>query len=185
MPVRHALLAALAVLVTGMAVYLFLEVRKPASAQTATVASKETKDKDPDDASHDDDEPPARPGKRIAGPVPVVKNDPKPETETPAPAIDTADAGKLEGPKLDAVMAEANKAYDKQDFDEARSIAQKVLKQHPTNTRMLRIMTSSHCIEADTAEAQKYFNLLPGPDREQMKTRCARYGVTFVDPPAK
>lgn len=187
MPVRHALLAAFAVLVTGMAVYLFLEVRKPASAQTATVASKETKEKDQPDERDDasPDEPPA-PSKRVAGAFGVPKATPTPVTETPAaPAIDTPAEGKLEGPKLDAVMAEANKAYDKQDFDEARSIAQKVLKQHPTNARMLRIMTSSHCIEADTAEAQKYFNLLPGPDREQMKTRCTRYGVTFAEPPAK
>jgi hypothetical protein len=28
-------------------------------------------------------------------------------------------------------------------------------------------------------EAQKYYLLLPGPDREQMKVRCDRYGVTF------
>jgi len=189
-PVRHALLAVFAVVVLGMGVYLFLEVRKPAQVQ---VASKEkAKDKDApeaadrDDASHAD-EAQVRSGNRIAGafgtragakvtPTPVASTESTPEPAEPS---------KLEGPKLDAVMAEANKAYDKMDFDEARAIAQKVLKVQPTNARMLRIMTSSHCIEADSAEAQKYFNLLPGPDREQMKTRCARYGVTFSEPPAK
>jgi hypothetical protein len=90
---------------------------------------------------------------------------------------------KLEGPQLDALIDAASRAYDKLDLDEARSNATKVLAQHPTHTRMLRIMVSAHCIEGDNAEAQKYFSLLTPPDREQMKTRCARYGVTFTEPP--
>lgn len=195
MPVRHALLAAFAVLVLGMGVYLFLEVRKPAQAQTSVASNDKDKDPDPpesadrDDASHAD-EAAIRSGNRLAGRIGLrtgAKPPPTPATPSSAepPPPPPSEPGKLEGPKLDAVMAEANKAYDKMDFDEARAIAQKVLKVQPTNTRMLRIMTSSHCIEADSAEAQKYYNLLPGPDREQMKTRCARYGITFTEPPAK
>lgn len=171
-----------------MCVYLFLQVRAtPAVAQPAAIAS--AKDDVPDDSETEgapQDKP--TPGRRVAGMRNLAKstNDststsPTPSTTTPALEDDKS----LMGPKLDAVMAEANKAYDKQDFDEARAIAQRVLKQHPTNVRMLRIMTSSHCIEADTAEAQKYFNLLPPADREQMKTRCSRYGITFSEPPAK
>ena len=87
--------------------------------------------------------------------------------------------------KLDDVMAEANKAYDKMEFDEARGFAKKVLEQQPNNARMLRIMVSAACVEVDAPEAQKHYNLLGKPDREQMKTRCARYGVTFTDPPTK
>ena len=188
MPVRHALLAAFAVVVLGMGVYLFLEVRKPAQVQ---VASKDKdKDKDaPESADRDDasrpDEATVRSGIRSSATRAGVTATPTPVTPSTESTPEPAEPGKLEGPKLDAVMAEANKAYDKMDFDEARAIAQKVLKVQPANARMLRIMTSSHCIEADSAEAQKYYNLLPGPDREQMKTRCARYGVTFSEPPAK
>lgn len=186
------MLAIAAVLVMGMCVYLFLEVRKPAQAQTSVASKDKEKDKDQpdaedrDDASHTD-EATLRSGRRVAGAMGLRSKEsatptaPTPVVTTPEPVVE----GKLEGPKLDAIMAEANKAYDKMDFDEARTIAQKVLKVQPTNARMLRIMTSSHCIEADNAEAQKYYNLLPGPDREQMKTRCARYGITFSDPPAK
>lgn len=190
MPVRHAMLAAFAVLVMGMGVYLFLEVRKPAQAQVAS-KDKDKADKDQpdsedrDDASHTD-EATVRSGRRVAGSMGLrPKEQATPSTPSPVVTPEPVVEGKLEGPKLDAIMAEANKAYDKMDFDEARTIAQKVLKVQPTNARMLRIMTSSHCIEADNAEAQKYYNLLPGPDREQMKTRCARYGITFSDPPAK
>lgn len=177
----------------GMCVYLFFEVRaSPAAAQAqrSAVASKEPPATDErDDADHT--EPPPR---RLAGAAGLrqitqaATHDAAPApTSSPsiAPATPEADDPKLTGPKLDAVMAEANKAYDKMEFEEARSIAQRVLKQYPNNIRMLRIMTSSHCIEADAAEAQKYFNQLPPPDREQMKTRCARYGVTFTEPPAR
>ncbi|MBA2543640.1 MAG: hypothetical protein H0V17_28620 [Deltaproteobacteria bacterium] len=186
------------VLVLGMGVYLFFEVRsRPAAPQARTAAKAaepEAEDKEDKEVGEAKAQPagdrPYTPG--IRGMARKVENekvgDPARGDAGSAPALGSEDPpadGKLEGPKLEAVMAEANRAYDKMEFDDARSIAQKVLKQHPTNTRMLRVMASAHCIESDTAEAQKYFNLLPPPDREQMKTRCARYGVTFTDPPAK
>jgi hypothetical protein len=86
--------------------------------------------------------------------------------------------------KLEQVMEQANKAYDRQDFDEARTFASKVLTKQPNNIRMLRIMTSAYCIEGDGNAAQKYYSLLPKSDREQMKVRCAeKSGITFTDPP--
>ncbi len=84
--------------------------------------------------------------------------------------------------KLDAVMAEANKAYDRGDLDEAKVIARKVLATSPKNVRMLRIVVSASCIMGDNAEAQEAFAQLPQFDREQMKTRCARHGVSFTEP---
>jgi hypothetical protein len=45
--------------------------------------------------------------------------------------------------KLDAIMDRANKAYDRQDYDEAKAIAGKVLTKQPGNVRMLRIIVSS------------------------------------------
>jgi len=181
-----------------MGVFLFFEVRSSPAAPHARVAAKPAADPAPDEPeAAADGEAKVRPaGDRaytpgIRGMARKTQNErasggASAGGDGPAPALaDEPASGKLTGPKLDAVMAEANRAYDKMDFDEARSIAQKVLKQQPTNSRMLRIMTSAHCIENDNVEAQKYFNLLPAPDREQMKTRCARYGVTFTDPPAK
>jgi hypothetical protein len=83
--------------------------------------------------------------------------------------------------KLDDVMDEANKAYDRGDLDEAKGIAQRVLATSPNNVRMLRLVVSASCIAGDSGDAQKAYLLLPKFDREQMKTRCARYGVTFED----
>lgn len=195
---RHIALAVFAVLVTGMCVYLFLEVRASPAPPATRPAARDTKAPDDQESSVDDSATTtvatkpegargesaglrgaarqAAVGEASGGATPVAN---PPTLEAPA------GEDKLAGPKLDAIMAEANKAYDKMEFDEARTIAQKVLRQQPTNTRMLRIMTSSYCIENDAAESQKYFNQLPAPDREQMKTRCARYGVTFTEPPAK
>jgi hypothetical protein len=86
-------------------------------------------------------------------------------------------------PKLDAIMDQANKHYDKGELEDAKAIAGKVLSKQPTNIRMMRIMVSSSCVDGDQAVAQKWFDQLPKPDREQMKVRCARYQVTFKEPP--
>ena len=84
-------------------------------------------------------------------------------------------------PNNDSLMDEANRAYDKQEFEEARTIANRILAKEPTNVRMLRIMVSAACVEVDQAEAAKWLQKLPTADQAAMKTRCTRYGVTFPD----
>jgi hypothetical protein len=76
-------------------------------------------------------------------------------------------------------MTEANKAYDSAYYDEARAIASRVLARYPTNVRMLRVMVSASCIDGDGAVAQTYYSKLPASDQEQMKVRCARYGIAL------
>jgi hypothetical protein len=87
--------------------------------------------------------------------------------------------------KLQSVMAEANRAYDRGDFDEARTIAGRVLIRQPSNARMLRILVSSSCVEGDAAAAQASVSLLPAEDQERMRIRCARYGINLTTAPAK
>ena len=74
-------------------------------------------------------------------------------------------------------MLQANKAYDRGDFDEAKSIANKVLAKVPKNPRMLRILVSVACIDNDAAGAQAAFQQLFTFDQDQMRTRCTRYGI--------
>jgi hypothetical protein len=192
-------LAAGAVLVFGLGVYLFLEVRsRPASAQVP-----------PDRApSPRDPERPASAPPSEAGGRPQLAGAPREAAEpAPAPAGGSPDRDARPGPtsraalmsgfrerprpegtppdqqphKLDEVMDEANKAYDRGDLDEAKAIAQRVLARSPNNVRMLRVVVTASCIAGDTADAQKAYLILPKFDREQMKTRCGRYGVTFDD----
>lgn len=90
--------------------------------------------------------------------------------------------GSTTNPKLDALMDEANKAYDHGDVDEARAIAGKVLAKVPDSTRMMRIMVSASCMDGDQKTAQKYYSGLPAFDKNQMKTRCKRdYNVSLED----
>jgi hypothetical protein len=76
-------------------------------------------------------------------------------------------------------LVEANKLYDRGDFDGARSLAKKMLAQLPGNVRMLRVVVSSACIMGDHDEAQKYASELPPPDHEAMVARCAKYEIAL------
>jgi hypothetical protein len=101
-------------------------------------------------------------------------------TAAPPPAASdpaAAPAEDLTGPKLEAVMSEANKAYDRGDYDDAKTIASRVLAREPTNVRMLRIVVSASCIDGDSNAATASFAKLPPADQAQMRTRCLRYGV--------
>lgn len=165
-------------------VYLFHEVRAtPAHAEGSTAPAPRAAV-----AEHHDDEAPA--AARAPGHVGTSARPTSPTNVTASasdspslPASDDSDGGERANASLDAIMDRANKAYDHQDFEEAKMIAGKILSKQPNNVRMLRIMVSATCIEGDPAVAQKYFEQLPKPDREQMKLRCDRYGVSFKDPP--
>ena len=182
---RHLALVIAAVAVLGLGVYLFFEVRStPAQAQVAPLASHSVAAAA--SPTHEEKSPePTTTAPRTA-PQPLAAS----HGEDPKPAVpeEPGVEGPVEGPrlgggtKLEMLMSEANKAYDEQDFERARAIAGKLLVKQPENVRMLRIMVSSSCIQGDSAVAQQYYDKLPKADREQMKTRCDRYGVTVRDP---
>jgi len=188
---RYVALVVAAVLVMGLGVYLFVEVRAAPAPVTASAGRT----------------PPPPPAPREEAPAPALDEPklPSPTVGKPFTAtrpladirvngerqirLGTTDLTQAPGdepkanPRLDAIMDEANKAYDRSEFDDAKAIAGKVLTKQPGNIRMLRIMVSSSCIDGDVAVAQKYYPQLPKFDREQMKARCDRYGVTLTDPP--
>lgn len=171
-------LGAATLVVLGSCVYLFLQVRaKPAEATTSQAPIAESR-------TASSDKPSEKPSES-AVPATIAPSAP-PVDATPIATVEPEPVVEPDNPKAayktDALMAEANKAYDRLDFDEARTIAQKVLKAAPGNSRMLRILVSAACIESDAAEAQKHYNLLPVADRAQMRTRCSKYGVTFTEP---
>lgn len=174
MTLRHVVLTASGLAVLGLGIYLFLEVRAaPATAEVVAkrpTPARATADTPPAEPTGEgaDVTPPARREARI--PVPVREVTPEDTSGTPAPRVDA---------NKDATMAEANKAYDRGDFDEAQVIAEKVLKDDPKNVRMLRILVSASCIQGDSVIAQKHYLMLPETDREQMRTRCGRYGISF------
>jgi hypothetical protein len=186
--VRHIVLSIGALLVLGLGVYLLVEVRaQPAPLTTADAAGDAARvpDRSPDrgvdrapDRGHAVDRtphvvPPPLPTPPAARPAPPAM--PAPAITAPPAAADDA----LTGPKLDAAMDEANRAYDRGDFDDAKTIAARLLAVRPTNVRMLRILVSASCIEGDSATALTSYLKLPAPDQAQMQIRCARFGVSF------
>lgn len=185
---RHILLAVGAVLVLGMGVYLVLEVsRPPVAAQASGPGATSVRRPSPPDRPSVT-EPTDRGSAMVRAPIPPSSSDrPAVEdrpnvTDSPMPGVEVEPGAATvmkANPKLDAIMSEANKAYDRGDFDDAKALALKVLAKTPNNVRMLRILVSSDCILGDNAEAQKHYQLLPPGDRAQMRTRCERYGVTF------
>jgi hypothetical protein len=181
--VRQAVLPIVAVVILGLGVYLFFQVREqPAPPEIAHT---------PEASQPVASGAPPRAHKRPT-PTPTPTPPPPPTDDSVTvvtgvpqviigPPLDREAA--LEGPKLDAVMDEANKAYDRSDFESAKALAGRVLGRDPTNVRMLRIMVSASCQDGDSASAQTHFRNLPPGDQAQMRTRCARYGVTFADNP--
>jgi hypothetical protein len=183
------LLAAAAIAVLGMGVYLFIQVRAtPAQAEATAGAPSPPPNQTAQLVQPVAPKPEAKPEEP---PVPgstktswtrTPLNDVKPSAEPiPSLANNETDDRKVDL-KVDNMMELANKAYDGQDFDQAVAIAGKVLAKDPNNVRMLRIMVSANCIQGDSAIAQQHYEKLPKFDREQMKTRCDRYGVTFKEP---
>ena len=180
---RHGVLTFAALAVLGLGVYLLVAVRATPELAAAPVPAPEparTPPPAPDRAT-------SRPtGTASAGRTARARMPDRgsshrdtPRVREITPELAPAAATGTDIQRLDATMSEANKAYDRGDFDDAREIALRVLAQEPSNVRMLRIMVSASCIEGDSVEAQKHYLKLPAHDRAQMRTRCGRYGVSF------
>ncbi len=171
-------MAAVTLAVLGLGVYLFIQVR---SAPAAPHVEASLPSREPAPAPAHDDAPAAQ----TPAATPLIakardRHDQIPvEPETPPPR--TPEEMQKADPNTDALMDEANKAYDKQEFEEARTIANRILAKDPSNVRMLRVLVSAACVEVDQAEAAKWLAKLPPNDQAAMKTRCTRYGVAFPD----
>lgn len=187
---RHMVLVAAAVAVLGLGVYLYVAVNSTSPA----VANGRSRSPDPKASPREDGPRPTkssdekRPAVATNGTAQKVNGAIR-EVAAPAVGGETPSLASAERPganidiKKDEMMASANKAYDHGDFDEAMTIAKKVLSNDPANTRMLRIMVSSSCILGDSATAQANYLTLPigGNDRADMKKRCERYGISFTE----
>ena len=74
-------------------------------------------------------------------------------------------------------LLEANKLYDRGDFEGARALAQKMLGEVPGHVKMLRVVVSSSCILGDAEVAQRYATELPPADHAAMVQRCKKFEI--------
>ena len=173
-------------LVLGLGVYLFVEVRaEPAPLEPVMGRASRTPappPRTPQGAPQRDEPVAALAAPRSPPPQGAPRVIQATQATQAAPTLAGSDEPPV-GAKLDAAMVEANRAYDRGDFDEAKAAAGRLLASDPTNVRMLRIMVSASCLDGDVTVAQAHYGRLPAGDQNQMKVRCARYGVTFPDKP--
>lgn len=100
------------------------------------------------------------------------------------PSVGAASTPDLENdPRLETSNAkdEANRLYDKQDYEGAMQRAEQVLRDEPGDIRMLRVAVSSSCQLGDADKAKQFYVQLPPHDQNQMSRRCQRFGITFAD----
>ena len=187
--------ATFAAAIVGAGVYLLLQVTAP-SIPVQVVSSQNksgnsTGATQPGEAANT-----ARPSGRVNSPnnVPLhvtipgsvagsAASEPVYEEPEDRPAIDVLHLGEND-PRLMASAAfdEANRAYDRGDFENARAMANKLLTKNPGNVRLMRIVVSAACMTGDTSETvAATFRQLPPNDRDQMRVRCERYNVHFAD----
>ncbi|MEZ4400266.1 MAG: hypothetical protein R3B06_09620 [Kofleriaceae bacterium] len=182
--------AALALTVGGALValggiYLFLEVRQPATQPAADVVAAEARRAPAPAATRPSPTAPTpRPDRartrssaaEIMRKVPTSAADLAGDGDAARPVLATPD---LSAETSDHLL-EANKLYDRGDFDGARALAIKLLNDAPGNVKLLRVVVSSACILGDPDVANKYAPQLPEADRAQMADRCAKYQIALA-----
>jgi hypothetical protein len=195
MSIRTILLGGLAALVAIGGIYLLIEVRSSGASAPTDIAVKEARHTGGSGGSSHapriEDLNADRGSSRSSGSgLPrkggQVTPPPTPEIDRQLAAKFAADSSEGSGsdpvlnPDFDSAMLEANKLYDRHNYEEARTLALKLLEREPGTVRMLRVVVSSSCILGDGDTAQKYWTQLPEFDRTQMTARCERFGVTFT-----
>jgi hypothetical protein len=196
MSIRNILLGALAALVAIGGIYLLIEVRSSGASAPTDVAVKDSakhgggsggSSRAPKIEDLNADRGSSTP--RTGGPITPPRT---PEIDRQLAAKFAGDGSEASGgtqvegadpavnPDFDSAMLEANKLYDRHNYEEARTLALKLLAREPGTVRMLRVVVSSSCILGDGETAQKHWTQLPEFDRTQMTTRCERFGVTFT-----
>ncbi len=185
---RTTVLLVAAALVAAGGVYLLLEVRSSGAAAPSGQALAEAAARRPGVASSSTVAQPRQiedlgaPGREERSPRPERVD--KGAAFAPQPVTDGLDPSALAvdpvtNPDFDAAMLEANKLYDRHNYEDARALALKLLERQPGSVRMLRVVVSSSCILADAETAQKYWSALPEFDRGQMASRCEKFDVVF------
>ncbi|MCB9561744.1 MAG: hypothetical protein H6709_16625 [Kofleriaceae bacterium] len=194
MSLKSIAVAVAGTLTLGALILLMLDVRAaPAAPNQAKIADARARHKRTAVAPT----PPADPwstARREADTSPPPVTRPRPAVEptvtprAPAPSLPRATTAvtgtNLDAdPRLDMATAkdEANRLYDRQDFEGAMNLAMKVLANEPGDIRMLRVMVSAGCQMGDADKAKQFWVQLPEHDKNQMARRCQRFGVTFTD----
>ena len=167
-------------------VYLLWELRSGGAAAPTSIASTEQPRARPaaEDRGAGEPRQAAEPRPVAARPTPTApKRGPMSDVASP---LGTAPSGEPSPPppppppvESAERLLEANKLYDRGDYENARQLAIQLLAEAPGNVKLLRVVVSSACILGDPEMAQKYVTELPPLDRSQMADRCAKFEIAL------
>lgn len=112
--------------------------------------------------------------------APAITEEPPPPPRSPreAPTPDNGGDPRLE---ISTAKDEANRLYDKMDYEGAMAKATYVLAKEPGDIRMIRVVVSAACQLGDADKAKQFWLQLPPHDQNQMTRRCQRFGITFSE----
>jgi len=191
-PVRVVVLIGASIVLAGVLVYLFFAVRSGPPAPIAAPVSPRSEAPAPTEAPAREDDPWSRTRNDARGPAvhsqlgktaALVDPDhaaaPIDVPAAPAPPPGTPSLADDPNLELSTALDEANRFYDRGDYDTAQEVALKLLDRLPGNVRMLRVVVSTACLMGDPDKARRYLGQLPERDKQQMITRCARNGINF------
>lgn len=116
-----------------------------------------------------------RPAERTRRPPPADRARPTIRRSRPVRTVSLSRSNR--GVQLRKRMREANRAYDRQNYEEASKRALEILKEHPRNVRMLRVVVSSACFMGNEDQAREYYTKLPKRDKTHMRIRCSRMKI--------
>ncbi len=120
----------------------------------------------------------SRRGKPVQLSITIVnRKTPVPATPKTTPTVPAPTTRRGVPSSLWVGMNEANKLYDRMDYEGAIKKAKAVLKDDPRNVRMLRVVVSSYCHMGNAAGAKTYYTRLPARDQTHMRLRCRRLNV--------
>ncbi len=198
MPVKTLLLIVSGAIVMAAIAYLWVDVSaapakvpamKLAEAKDKYAVKARTKATAPSASNLDDPwsaaarEPTVKTvGTPVASEADTIEPEPTPAPEYRPATPQEASTPQLDGdPKLEVSHAkdEANRLYDKQDFEGAFETAKKLLEREPGDVRMLRVAVSAACQLGEADKAKQFYAQLPPHDQAQMARRCSRMNITF------
>ncbi len=119
-----------------------------------------------------------KPARTVPKKTPAVTSKPAPLPVEDPPAEEPDES------EPESRMDDANRLYDRANYEGARDAALAVLSaglggDAKNIARMKRVVVSSSCIMGDEAIASEHFSGLPARDQRQMARRCKRYGIEF------
>jgi hypothetical protein len=180
--------------VAGLVVYLFIEVRAEPSVEVDEARLARARSEAASRARSARPTPSPSTGGSISSNARVVRPGEKQDSPAPQPRqppvavagmtanLDTSIPDLADAKTFTDKVKVARRLYGRRRYEQAFELAVQLLEEEPNNRRVLRVVIASACIMANPTDAEKYYQRLKmARDRKQMQRRCNAYGVEIPE----